>query len=117
VEPQKNWLLPAVTAEVEAAQRIKEREILVITGNPPYFGLSKNQGPAAIKSIDAYKFVDGVHFGERKHWLLDDYVKFIRFAQEKMDEVEEGIVAVVTNHSWIYNPTFRGMRQSLLLEE
>ena len=31
-----------------------------------------------------------------------------------MDAVEEGILAVVTNHSWIYNPSFRGMRQSLL---
>jgi hypothetical protein len=63
-------------------------------------------------------------------WLLDDYVKFIRFAQMKMDGfsfktmapngkliehsvpgVENGIVAVITNHSWLDNPTFRGMRQ------
>ena len=35
VEPQKNLLLPAVTAEVEAAQKVKDREILVIVGNPP----------------------------------------------------------------------------------
>ena len=114
VEPQKNLLLPGISAEVDAAQKVKEKPILVITGNPPYFGLSRNRGTVATLSIEPYKLVDGVHFGERKHWLLDDYVKFIRFAQEKMDAVEEGILAVVTNHSWIYNPSFRGMRQSLL---
>ena len=36
VQPQPNFLLPAVSAEVEAAQKVKDREILVITGNPPY---------------------------------------------------------------------------------
>ena len=45
-------------------------------------------------------------------WLNDDYVKFIRFAQLKMDAVQEGVVGVITNHSWLDNPTFRGMRQS-----
>jgi len=41
-------------------------------------------------------------------------VKFIRFAQMKMDEVPEGIVAIITNHSWLDNPTFKGMRKSLM---
>ena len=46
--------------------------------------------------------------------LQDDYVKFIRFAQMKMDVIEEGVVGVITNHSWLDNATFRGMRQSLM---
>jgi predicted helicase len=41
-------------------------------------------------------------------------VKFVRFAQMKMDAVDEGIVGIITNHSWLDNPTFRGMRQSLM---
>jgi predicted helicase len=72
--------------------------------------------------------------GERNpKWLQDDYAKFIRFAQMKMDGftfttvapngkliehsipgVENGVVGVITNHSWLENPTFRGMRQSLM---
>lgn len=53
--------------------------------------------------------------GERNpKWLNDDYVKFIRFAQLKMDAVAEGVVGIITNHSWLDNPTFRGMRQSLM---
>ncbi len=114
IEPQRNFLLPELSHETAAAQEVKKQPILVITGNPPYFGLSKNKGPHATKSIERYKYVDGVHFGERKHWLTNDYVKFLAFAQAKMEGVEEGIVAAITDNSYLDNPTFRGMRQSLL---
>ncbi len=124
IEPQANLLLPAVSAEVEAAQAVKEQPILVITGNPPYSGHSKNKGAWITAQIDGYKFALETDdagrevtkpLGERNpKWLNDDYVKFIRFAQLKMDAVEEGVVGIITNHSWLDNPTFRGMRQSLM---
>jgi predicted helicase len=114
VAPQANFLLPAISAEVKAAQEVKDRDILVIVGNPPYLGISKNMGAAAQGLIERYKYVDGDHFRERKHWLQDDYVKFIAFAQKKRDEVEEGIVGVISNRRFLENVTFRGMRQSLL---
>ena len=47
-------------------------------------------------------------------WLNDDYVKFIRFAQWRIETTGEGILAFVTNHSYLDNPTFRGMRRSLM---
>jgi len=94
---------------------VKDQPILVITGNPPYSGHSRNMGPVARASIGAYKTVDGKPLGERNpKWLQDDYVKFIRFAQMKMDAVPEGVVGIITNHSYLSNPTFRGMRQSLM---
>jgi predicted helicase len=46
--------------------------------------------------------------------LLDDYVKFIRFAQWIIDKTGQGIVAMITNHGYLDNPTFRGMRQQIL---
>ena len=114
IEPQANLLLPAVSAEVESAQKVKDQEILVITGNPPYSGHSKNKGAWITSKIDSYKKVDGKPLGEKNpKWLQDDYVKFIRFAQLKMEDVSEGIVGIITNHSYLDNPTFRGMRQSL----
>ncbi len=64
--------------------------------------------------IEHYKIVDGQWFGERKHWLQDDYVKFFRFIQWKIDQAGEGAVGLITNHSYLDNPTFRGMRQSLM---
>ena len=97
IEPQPNLLLPAISAEVEAAQKVKDQPILVITGNPPYSARSKNKGKWIRKQVKAYEFIDGKHFGERKHWLNDDYVKFLRFAQLKMDGRDDGIVAVITN--------------------
>lgn len=134
IEPQQNWLLPALSKEVELAQNVKNKPILVITGNPPYSGHSLNPSyreitfetkngkiqrkriPTFIGGlIESYKRVDGRPLGEKNpKWLQDDYVKFIRFAQWKMDQVEEGIVGIITNHSFLDNPTFRGMRQSLM---
>ncbi|HKQ45202.1 MAG TPA: type ISP restriction/modification enzyme [Rhizomicrobium sp.] len=124
IEPQRNLYLPAITEEVKAAQEVKDKPILVITGNPPYSGHSKNKGEWISRAIDGYKFTiekdeagreEKKPLGERNpKWLNDDYVKFIRFAQLKMDAVEEGIVGIITNHSWLDNPTFRGMRQSLM---
>jgi hypothetical protein len=115
IEPQANFLLPAVSAEVKAAQTVKEQPILVITGNPPYSGHSKNKGAWITAQVAKYRegFPDLSKPAQGK-WLQDDYVKFIRFAQLKMNAVEEGIVGVITNHSWIDNPTFKGMRQSLM---
>ena len=115
VEPQANLLLPAITAEVEAAQRVKDRDILVVVGNPPYSGHSKNKGAWITASIAAYRegFPELSKPAQGK-WLQDDYVKFIRFAQMKMDAVDEGVVGIITNHSWLDNPTFKGMRKSLM---
>ena len=115
IEPQGNLLLPALSREVKAAQEIKDKPILVITGNPPYSGHSKNTGAWITGLIDTYKTVDGKPLGEKNpKWLQDDYVKFIRFAQWKMEQAEEGVVGIITNHSFLDNPTFRGMRQSLM---
>jgi predicted helicase len=52
VEPIENRLLPELTAETKAAQGVKERPILVITGNPPYSGHSKNKGEWITAAID-----------------------------------------------------------------
>ncbi len=105
---------PALTEETKQAQEVKNKPILVITGNPPYSGVSKNNGLWISNLIDDYKYIDDVYFDERKHWLNDDYVKFIRFAQHKMQKVEQGIIGIITNHSFLDNPTFRGMRKSLM---
>ncbi|MCE5199721.1 MAG: type ISP restriction/modification enzyme [Armatimonadota bacterium] len=83
---------------------------LVIVGNPPYSGHSSNAGKAADLMMD-YK----AGLTERNpKWLQDDYVKFIRVAQERVEKAGRGVVAFITNHSFIFNPTFRVMRTSLM---
>ncbi|OYD17518.1 DNA methyltransferase [candidate division WOR-3 bacterium JGI_Cruoil_03_44_89] len=65
--------------------------------------------------IEYYKIIDGQWLKERNpKWLQDDYVKFIRFAQWKINQAGEGVLGFITNHSYLDNPTFRGMRQSLM---
>lgn len=86
----------------------------IITGNPPYSGISQNKGEWITKLIEDYKYINGVHFGEKKHWLQDDYVKFIRMAENMIEQKDEGILAYINNHSFLDNPTFRGMRWHLL---
>ena len=93
----------------------KESPILVILGNPPYSGHSFNVGEWISKEIKVYYRVDGKPLGEKNpKWLQDDYVKFIRFSQWKIDQAGEGVLGFITNHSYLDNPTFRGMRNSLM---
>ncbi|MBM4279027.1 MAG: DNA methyltransferase [Deltaproteobacteria bacterium] len=108
--------MASLSEESHLAARVKkERPILVILGNPPYSGHSANKGDWIKEQIESYKRVDGKPLGEKNpKWLQDDYVKFIRFAQWKIDQIGEGVLGFITNHSYLDNPTFRGMRQSLM---
>ncbi|MFY9824233.1 MAG: type ISP restriction/modification enzyme [Thermoanaerobaculia bacterium] len=125
----------ALTQESQEAGIVKrQRRITVVFGNPPWSGHSANRDKkdkkkdkkfrnlihdpytsADGRSVAGYGRVGGEPLGERNpKWLQDDYVKFLRLAQRKIDEAGEGIVAFVTNHSYLDNPTFRGLRSSLL---
>ncbi len=111
--------LPGFSALAEesrlAGEVKKQTPILAILGNPPYSGHSTNIGEWIRGMIDTYKQVDGKPLGERNpKWLQDDYVKFIRFAQWKIDQAGKGVAGMITNHGYLDNPTFRGMRQSLM---
>ena len=101
--------------EANGANGIKrDTPVMVVLGNPPYSGISSNNGEWITRLIDDYKYVNGKGINERKHWLNDDYVKFIRLGQYYVDRNDEGILAYINNHSFIDNPTFRGMRWNLL---
>jgi len=119
MEELEQTALPGMSSlaeESHLAGRVKkEKPILVILGNPPYSGSSSNVGEWISKEIKTYYKVDGKPLGERNpKWLQDDYVKFIRFAQWKIDQAGEGVLGFITNHSYLDNPTFRGMRQALM---
>ncbi len=115
VEQTLFGLSRAIANEAKAASDIKRQTpIMCVIGNPPYSGISQNNGAWITSKIEDYKYVDGVHFGERKHWLQDDYVKFIRFAEHMIEENGEGVLGFITNHGYLDNPTFRGMRWHLM---
>jgi very-short-patch-repair endonuclease len=106
-----NWL----SAEANEANHIKrDTPVMCVIGNPPYSGISSNNGEWISKLIEDYKYVDGVHFNERKHWLNDDYVKFLRYGQHFIEKNGSGVLAFINPHGFLDNPTFRGMRWHLL---
>jgi predicted helicase len=96
----------------------------VVIGNPPYRSLSTNESSwvqallhgddGSNEPVANYFEVAGKPLGERKVWLHDDYVKFMRLAHWLVEKNNSGIVAYVTNHGYLDNPTFRGMRYQLL---
>ncbi len=113
--------------EAARAGEVKQSApIMVVLGNPPYSGHSANKGEwmqALMRGQDTttgqktanYFECDGAALGERNpKWLNDDYVKFMRFAQWRIERTGYGVLAFITNHGWLDNPTFRGMRQSLM---
>lgn len=113
----------SLSEESHLAGQVKKNEpILVIMGNPPYSGNSANRNDWTEKLLkedldgaQSYYKVDGQPLGEQNPKMLqDDYVKFLRFAQWKIQRAGKGIVAMITNHAYLDNPTFRGMRQSLM---
>ncbi|MEE9264894.1 MAG: type ISP restriction/modification enzyme, partial [Vicinamibacteria bacterium] len=109
------FAVPALAHEAEAVNGIKRNQrFTVIVGNPPYAGISSNNSEHAVRLVDAYKTVDGEVLDEKKLWLQDDYVKFLRFSQIVLDETQVGLLGFITNHGFLDNPTFRGMRQSLM---
>lgn len=118
-----SWL----SREANAAGKIKkDAPVMVVLGNPPYSGHSANKGEwisGLLRGKDTvsgnatsnYFEVDGHPLGEKNpKWLNDDYVKFIRFAQWRIERTGYGVLAFITNHGYLDNPTFRGMRQSLM---
>lgn len=119
-------IIQTISREGKEAQAIKDDlPIMVILGNPPYSGHSANaswvrKGKGKQLTfigtlIEDYKQVQGKPLGERNpKWLQDDYVKFIRWAQWRVDKTGCGVVGFITNHGYLDNPTFRGMRASLM---
>jgi len=99
----------------EAAKVKQDYPVMVIVGNPPYSYESANTGKWISNLIRDYYQVDGKPLGERNpKGLQDDYVKFIRFSQWRIDQTGYGILGIICNHGYLDNPTFKGMRQSLM---
>lgn len=109
-----SWL----SDEADQANAIKrDTPVMVIIGNPPYSGESANKGEWIMRLMEDYKKEPG---GKNKlkeqnsKFINDDYVKFLRFGQHFIEKNGSGVLAFINPHGFLDNPTFRGMRWSLL---
>ena len=114
---------PFISDEANEALSVKrDKPILVILGNPPYPEDSANpsrdsNGELTFigRLIEDYKQIDGEPLDDRNlRMLQSDYMKFIRWAQWRIDRNGEGILGYIVNNSFLNGPTFRAMRKSLL---
>jgi len=102
----------SIAVEAKEASVIKnETPIMVVIGNPPYSVSSSNKGEWITNLIKDYK----TGLGEKNiQPLSDDYIKFIRFAEYFIEKNGNGIVALITNNSFINGIIHRQMRKHLL---
>lgn len=101
--------------EADAASEVKRTApIMVVLGNPPYSGHSANKGKWIEHLMEDYKQSPELKKPAQAKWLSDDYVKFMRFAQWRIQQTGYGILGFITNHGWLDNPTFLDMRASLM---
>ncbi|MEW6734813.1 MAG: type ISP restriction/modification enzyme [Acidobacteriota bacterium] len=113
-------IFPALAQEAKTVNEVKHNQhFTVVIGNPPYSIQSQNLSNSARAWVDAYKYIDGEAIKERgalqfEKNIQDDYVKFIRFAQSRIDQAGYGILTFITNHSYLSTSSFRGMRKSLM---
>lgn len=103
--------------EAEEAKKVKEKDILVILGNPPYTSEKKEKGSLSEwiqEKVQDYTKGLGVENEKKKGVLQDDYIRFIRFAHWKIDRYGKGIVAFITNNSYLDGIIHRSMRKQLM---
>jgi len=109
-----SWL----STEANEANHIKrDTPVMVVIGNPPYSGESKNKGDWIMSLMEDYKVEPNTSQRlqeKNSKFLNDDYVKFIRYAQYFVEKNGDGVLAYINNHGFLDNPTFRGMRWNLL---
>lgn len=105
-------VLPALAHEAEAVNAVKRSvRFTVLVGNPPYSNYGQlNKIPFIHLLLDDYKR----GLGERKINLDDDFIKFVRNSQWTIDTTGLGVIALITNNTYLDGVAHRLMRRSLL---
>ncbi len=118
---EKQGDLFAISLEnTERIKRQNERKISVIIGNPPYNAkqenFNQNNANRGYQSID--KRIKDTYVKEGKAQnqivLYDMYIRFIRWATDRLND--NGIIAFITNSSFIDALTFDGFRKVISSE-
>lgn len=106
-----SWL----SSEANEANHIKrDTPVMCVLGNPPYSGESSNSSKWVESLIDNYKTDhNGLKIPDTK-WLNNDYVKFLRYGQFFVEKNGSGVLAFITDNSFLDSISFRGMRWNLL---
>lgn len=107
----RDLFFTALADEARGASEVKRNKpIMCVIGNPPYSAQSRNKGLWISKLVNDFK----IGLKEKKINLDDDYIKFIRLAQEYVWRSGGGVIGFITNNSYLDGVTHRAMRHRLL---
>lgn len=108
----KYLLAEMIAREANEANNIKHNApVMVMVGNPPYSVSSSNKDKWILDLLDDYK----KNLNEKNiQPLSDDYIKFIRLGQYYIERTGEGILAYISNNSFLDGIIHRQMRRELL---
>ena len=120
-EPRQNGFSFMTEKNTERVERQKRAPITVIVGNPPYNTGQKDENENN-KNRKYPVLEDRIRFtyakeskATNKNALGDAYVKFFRWASDRLDR-RDGIVCFVSNNSFVEQLAFDGFRKRLLSE-
>jgi len=110
-DTQTLWAAQWLSDEAKEANNIKQNvPVMCVLGNPPYSVSSANMNDFARQLIEKYK----IGLNEKKLNLDDDYIKFIALGQHYIEKNGSGILAYISNNSFLDGVTHRQMRRSLM---
>jgi len=102
-----------LSKESDAAAQVKlQKPVTIIVGNPPYSKISANRGEYAEALLTSYK--EAVRDETNLQPLSDDYLKFIAWSHQRIERTGWGILAMITNHSYLWGIIHRGVRQKII---
>ena len=113
-EEQQIMDFPGLEEDRDKANDIKQEQILVILGNPPYNAFAGTSPKEEENLVAPYKTGLISEWGIKKFNLDDLYVRFFRMAENRIGKTGQGIVSFISNYSYTEKPSFVVMRQSLL---
>jgi SAM-dependent methyltransferase len=107
---------PELREERDHAQDVKQKvPILVILGNPPYNAFAGTSPEEEQGLVEPYKEGLISKWGIKKFNLDDLYVRFFRLAERRIaEQTGRGIVAFISNFSYLGGPSFTVMRERFL---
>lgn len=113
---QFKLVFPELVQEQKAATDVKrEKPILVVLGNPPYNAFAGVSTDEEGHLVDVYKEGLASKWKIKKFNLDDLYIRFFRLAEKRIAEkTGKGIVAYISNASWITDASFVVLRKHLL---
>lgn len=115
-----NWLYaPALPQNSERVQAQQKTPIQIIIGNPPYsVGQKSANDDAQNQSYPRLEKRIGVTYAAQsnqtnKNSLYDSYIKAFRWASDRLNKTQGGIIAFVSNGYWLDGNAMDGFRKCL----